>query len=72
MYGVKHIPSVPIQLTFWTVGMYFETFILTNLFKNAKSKTTTTTATKKKKKKKKHPKFSKILGRSEKGKQTFF
>ena len=46
--------------------MYFETFILTILFKNAKFNV------KKKKKKKKQPKFSKILGRLEKGKQTFF
>ena len=43
--------------------MYFETFIFTILFKNAKLNI-------KKKKKKKQPKFSQILGRSEKGKQT--
>ena len=45
--------------------MYFETFILTISFKNANLNI-------KKKKKKKQPKFSKILGRSEKGKQTSF
>ena len=43
--------------------MYFETFILTILFKNAKLNI---------KKKKKQPKFSTILGQSEKGKQTLF
>ena len=41
--------------------MYFETFTLTILFKNAKLNI---------KKKKKQPKFSKILGRSEKSKQA--
>ena len=51
--------------------MYFETFILTILFKNAKLNI------KKKikqtnKQTKKQSKFSKILGRSEKGKQTSF
>ena len=45
--------------------MYSDTFILTILVKNAKLNI-------KKKKKKKQPKFSKILGRSEKGKQTSF
>ena len=44
--------------------MCFETFTLTILFKNAKLNI--------KRGKKKQPKFFKILGRSEKGKQTFF
>ena len=47
--------------------MYFETFILTILFKNAKLN-----KGKKEKRKKKQPKFSKILGQSEKDKQTSF
>ena len=41
--------------------MYFETFILITLFQNAKLNI-----------KKKQPKFSQILGRLEKGKQTSF
>ena len=45
--------------------MHFENFILTILFKNAKLNS-------KKKEKKNKPIFSKILGRSEKGKQTSF
>ena len=48
--------------------MYFETFILKILFRNAKLNI----KKKKKKKRKKQPKFSKILGRLEKGKQTSF
>ena len=44
--------------------MYFDTFIWTILFKNAKMNI--------KKKKKKQPKFSKILGQSEKGKWISF
>ena len=46
--------------------MYFETFILTILFKNAKMQTCKIEYQKKKKK------FSQFLGRSEKCKQTFF
>ena len=45
--------------------MHFENFMLPTLFKNAKLNI-------KKKKKKKQPKFSEILGLSEKGKQIFF
>ena len=45
--------------------MYFETFVLTSLFKNAKLNI-------KKRKKKKQSKFSKIMSQSEKGKQTSF
>ena len=60
--------------------MYFETFILTILFKNAKlniKKQKTKNKKQKKKKQqqqqqKKQPKFSQILGRSEKAKQTSF
>ena len=46
--------------------MYFETFILTILFKNTKLNI------EKKKKKKGNPSFPKFWGRSEKGKQTSF
>ena len=56
--------------------MYFETFILTILFKNAKlnikNKKQNKTKQKTNKQTKKQPKFSKILGRSEKAKQTSF
>ena len=52
--------------------MYFETLILTILFKYAKLNIQKKNKNKNKNKKIKLPKIAKILGRSEKGKQTSF
>ena len=51
--------------------MYFETFILTTLFKNAKLNIKNKQTKNKQTNKQKQNKFSKILGQSEKGKQTY-
>ena len=59
--------SVTTQLTFGTVTMHFEKNILTILCKNVKLN-----IKKEREKKKEQPKFSKILCRSEKGKETPF
>ena len=64
-YGVKTYTFCANTVVFGTVTMHFDHFILTILFKNAKSNI-------KKKKKKRQPKFSKILGQLEKGKQNIF
>ena len=64
MYGVN-IHLVCIKSKLGTVTMYFKTSILTILFLKIMQNGMY-------KKNKKQPKFSKILDRSEKGKQTFF
>ena len=66
--GKSFIPLKQVKVPFWDSYYNILTFYFNNtiLFKNTKSRK------KKKKKKKRWPLFSKILGRSEKGKQTSF